>query len=176
MPTLQQLNEYREMCRVTAIYPEELAVPYLVLGLCSESVELIDSAHNSSEAGEMEQIKELGDCQWYVCRLAEHYGFDFALMANSTQPADDAVDLVRIPGLLANYAKKQIRDGSKWTGEEREEARQKIRELLVKFVSCSRTYARDHLSTDYANILQANYNKLMSRKNRGVLTGSGDNR
>ena len=163
-------EEYELICSKTAIYPEELAAPYLALGLCSEAAELTQTKTRT------EYVKELGDCQWYITRLANHYGFTLRGLAQEAAlyaPTTDAErQLIEQAGLLAGLIKKQIRDGAKWTGEEREESRQKVRGTLISCTRHSMALARG----EYTTVLRKNAEKLLSRMERGKLRGSGDNR
>lgn len=165
-------NDYEQMCKETAIYPMEVEAPYLALGLCSEAAELEDVDDFGDYA------KELGDCQWYMCRLANHYGFkwnDIVVSASVVARTYNNADLTFEAGMIAGYIKKALRDGSKWTGEEREDHRQKIYTRIHSCVNISISLASENGFT-YDNILQANVDKLRSRQQRGTLQGSGDNR
>lgn len=171
---------YAAFTERTAIYPKEVEVEYLALGLCSEVAELTELFNNGNPILQSDVIKELGDSQWYACRLANAYSIPFvAVYADAVEiktasgPVFDR--LVILSGLIAGDIKKQIRDGKDWTGEEREECRQKVRLKLVKFVRAS-IEASTLLSLDYEELLQTNVDKLRSRQERGVLGGSGDNR
>lgn len=173
-------NEYELMCAKTAIYPEEVAAPYLALGLCSEAAELNFATNHEFD-------KELGDCQWYICRLANQYNYNFndivvdasyitSTLYDATVELDYFVQkLSTEAGIIAGYVKKQLRDGKNWTGEEREEYRRKIKSALVKCVSVSIYLARVR-KVGYDTILKKNSEKLLSRQARGKLSGSGDNR
>ena len=101
------INDYQLWTRSTAIYPSEQAVEYLALGLASEAGEVawkIKKWIRDGNLREKEIISELGDCLWYIARLADEYGVTISQLATE------------------------------------------------------------------------NHNKLASRKERGTLTGSGDNR
>ena len=75
---IQQQTEfdgYQDFAETTAIYPEELALEYLTLGLCSEAGEVAGKIKKlirdqESKEGDKEDIaKELGDVLWYVANL-----------------------------------------------------------------------------------------------------------
>ena len=171
---------YAAFTERTAIYPKEVEVEYLALGLCSEVAELTELFNQGSEISQSGIIKELGDSQWYACRLAGAYNLSFTniyLDAVAIEERTGAIfdNLVILSGLIAGDIKKQIRDGKNWTGEEREECRQKVRDKLTKFVRAS-IDASTLLRIDYYELLQTNVDKLRSRQERGVLGGSGDNR
>lgn len=101
-------QEYQDMAAETAIYPEDRAVEYLLMGLLSEAGELAGKYKKYLRDGTWDQAKwdgELGDVLWYWSELVRR---------STDRSTDDiAVD---------------------------------------------------------------NYNKLKSRRDRGVLGGSGDTR
>jgi len=71
-------NDYQHRTSSTAIYPEEKALEYLALGLCSEAGEVAgklkkiirDYGSNLTEEKRFELASELGDVLWYVSQLA----------------------------------------------------------------------------------------------------------
>lgn len=71
-------NDYQHRTSSTAIYPEEKALEYLALGLCSEAGEVAgklkkiirDYGSNMTEEKRFELASELGDVLWYVSQLA----------------------------------------------------------------------------------------------------------
>ena len=78
-------NEYQFWTRTTAIYPEEVALEYLITGLTAEAGEvsgkwaklLRDGPKTSIEEHHEEIIKELGDILWFLARLSDELGYDF---------------------------------------------------------------------------------------------------
>lgn len=80
--------------------------------------------------------------------------------------------LVGEAGEVAEKVKKVIRDGG---GEMTPETRQKIALELSDICWYMATLAME-LGYSLEEIFQMNYSKLSSRKERGVLSGSGDNR
>ena len=76
---------YQEWTKTTAVYPEEKAEEYLMLGLASEVGELLGKfkkeirgdGKNMSKAQRWQKyndkIDELGDVCWYIARLMDHY-------------------------------------------------------------------------------------------------------
>ena len=71
-------NDYQHRTSSTAIYPEEKALEYLAIGLCSEAGEVAgklkkiirDYGSNLTEEKRFELASELGDVLWYVSQLA----------------------------------------------------------------------------------------------------------
>ena len=81
------LNEYQEFTDTTAIYPKVTAIEYCTLGLVGEAGEvankvkkIIRDGHDWSTETRLEKqkevAKELGDCYWYLARLASELGYN----------------------------------------------------------------------------------------------------
>lgn len=77
------LNEYQEIARQTAVYPDEHRITYPSLGLASEAGEVAGKVkkvlrdHDGNfDSNQKDAIKdELGDVLWYVAVLAAEIGF-----------------------------------------------------------------------------------------------------
>lgn len=72
------LTNYQEFTRTTAIYPKEKAIDYLVLGLASEAGEVAGKRKKEIRDGGIDVVSlidELGDCMWYITRLADELNF-----------------------------------------------------------------------------------------------------
>tara|TARA_B100000900_G_C20583198_1_gene718425 strand:+ start:937 stop:1266 length:330 start_codon:yes stop_codon:yes gene_type:complete len=78
-----KLNQYQRHARETAIYPEQDALIYTVLGLTGESGEIAEKVKkllrdnkslDMTEDVRNELILELGDVLWYVANLAHELG------------------------------------------------------------------------------------------------------
>jgi NTP pyrophosphatase (non-canonical NTP hydrolase) len=75
-------------------------------------------------------------------------------------------------GEVAEKLKKIIRDKNSGISEEdRKELSKEVGDVLWYLA----VFAH-HLGVDFEDIAQANLDKLQSRKSRGVISGSGDNR
>jgi NTP pyrophosphatase (non-canonical NTP hydrolase) len=78
-------NEYQKKTIDVAIYPgagtgDNRELVYLALGLSSEAGEVAGKVKKLIRDGLFEPKQlgaELGDCCWYVARLAEALGYDF---------------------------------------------------------------------------------------------------
>lgn len=89
IPKPLPFNSYQELSHETAVYPTDLALEYLSLGLCGEAGELAnkvkkvlrgDTDRDALEAG----IKhELGDILWYLSELCSEMGVSFEEVAVS---------------------------------------------------------------------------------------------
>ena len=74
------LNTYQHRAGLTAIYPPEVAVTYLALGLASEAGEVAGKVKKAlrDDGGVLKDPEalayELGDVLWYVAVLAQELG------------------------------------------------------------------------------------------------------
>lgn len=157
------LGEYKEIISKTALYPgagtgnwEELS--YLTLGLIGEVGEYQDNP----------TISELGDICWYLVNL---YGVieKKAGLASFNFDMRHAMPM-RITSLLANKMKKLLRDG-----EDQDKLRE-IHTFLYRLWNSVADEAMKEFKVDLGYVYAANSQKLLSRKERGVITGSGDKR
>lgn len=86
-----------------------------------------------------------------------------------------ALGLASEAGEVAGKVKKAIRDGKNWTGEQREEHRQKVldeaSDVLWYLSELCRQYGEN-----LEDLFDRNLNKLESRAARGTIQGNGDNR
>ena len=98
---------YQEWTKTTAVYPEEKAEEYLMLGLASEVGELLGKFKKEIRGdGEKfsDKLDELGDVCWYIARLMDHY------------------DLTHQEVLHRNFVKltdRKVRDKIKGSGDKR---------------------------------------------------------
>lgn len=187
-------NDYAAFTATTAIYPDQVAAPYLALGLCSEAAECIELMYAQSNVAMLghELGGEMGDVMWYSARLAATYDISFDELVRRAKASHRfklEVDLHKTldeitmrSGLIAGKIKKQLRDGQSWTGEQREDARQYITEQLTVILRLAidvTDWLYAHHNAEYSSfdkLLQMNRKKLESRQSRGVLSGDGSNR
>ena len=176
-------QDYKRATMATALYPEAgtgspVEIAYLSLGLIGEVGEISDvfkDAHFKQE----KVLGELGDCFWYIARLDD----TLLKLSNDHQLVELKVDLEKLYHTdnvfsFANFSKKLIRDGV--------QAVPKVSEALQNITMFVTTYAAGALmtlghpeptiETISEHILYPNLEKLLSRKERGVINGSGDNR
>lgn len=80
------LNEYQKKAAETAIYPKDVAMEYLILGLTSEAGE-VAGVHKKyfRDGGSLDvtanMIQEMGDCMWYIAMLADELGVSLQTIA-----------------------------------------------------------------------------------------------
>jgi len=77
---------YQTQCNHTAIFPEDDAIEYLTLGLCSEAGEVAGKLKKKIRDGEPANFKEemsaeLGDVFWYLAVLADRLGLNLSDIA-----------------------------------------------------------------------------------------------
>lgn len=184
--------EYSQFTATTARYPHILEKPYLALGLCDE---ICDEFNRAMERGHaVDMFLELGDGQWYACRLSNAFGFEFAHIVASakivygemTSAGVGTVDnplyeMVKTAGAIAGRIKKFERDRETWNAHTMLDFNETIRVLLTRFVALSMKtvdviWRIDSTLGNYDDCLRANVSKLGGRLQRGTLRGEGDHR
>ena len=174
-------NEYMQATRATAIYPKEVAIPYLTLGLVSEIDELQRAVF---VANEQALVKESGDVMWYCFRLFDELGI--AVNPSWEHYTGEPVALqqtfnimFRNVAAVADIVKKSIRDNDGAVPPAKVDT---VNLALTVVVMCVGSLAKrqNELYRTHLHNLEAyatvNIDKLASRHNRGVIGGSGDER
>lgn len=102
-----QFNEYQQLARETAVYPQETALAYTTLGLCSEAGEVADKLKkvirdgggNTDSDFYNSVAKELGDVLWYIANIAHEIGYDMNTVAEMNyQKLKDRQDRNKLGG------------------------------------------------------------------------------
>ena len=79
-------GDYQEQARQTAIYPEEYAITYPLLGLVGEVGEFSNKykkvLRDGKEFSKEDMASELGDILWYVSNVAYDARLDLSYIAN----------------------------------------------------------------------------------------------
>lgn len=166
----QEFREYSEWTKTTAIYDSrEKAITCCLLGLGGESVEL--SQHMFYESGNEDLIKkEFGDILWYVGHLVHVLGVQEKIQFFTQNESFD--EIFYYIGPLQESFKKVVRDDNFVVTDEK---LGKIVSHINELLSC--IYEMVEASGfDFLEILELNKVKLESRLDRGVISGSGDNR
>ena len=86
-----ELNDYQIDAHSTAIFPEEMAIPYLALGLGGEAGEVSNKVKKIirdrggvvTREDMLELKKELGDALWYLAVLAHYLGLSLEEVASA---------------------------------------------------------------------------------------------
>lgn len=187
------IKTYIEQARSTAIYDDPFIYP--ALGLAGEIGETIDkitalTPHKISDKSEV--TKELGDVLWYIVNIVEDtgtsfddiirvvtnhfYAFTFSeLKIRSRSSYDKRSALVKLPiyvGKIAEVAKKMIRDSAGMLpGDKLPVVQNSLAQILICLFNIAREW-----DINMDDVAQVNIDKLLSRKERGVLRGDGDDR
>ncbi|MCF8012498.1 MAG: hypothetical protein K9L56_14595 [Clostridiales bacterium] len=172
--------DYVKEAMKTAIYPGDFAsILYTALGLPDEVYEFFESI------GSGDEVKELGDCCWYVACFSKECGIDIEetqTLAGELEehfPLESIFDAAeqmkgsssRICGLV----KKYMRDEQFWTHRPSVDKKAKI-QLELAHIILSVYYICDTLGVSWQEVAKKNIEKLSSRQERGKLQGSGNDR
>jgi NTP pyrophosphatase (non-canonical NTP hydrolase) len=182
------LKTYQIEAMKTAIYPRPTKPAlYPFLGLANEAGEVCGKAgyYDNTRTGQFsnkQQIADdLSDVLWYCAAIADEFSF----FLDDTMPILDLpgceafqsfFDLSEACGKVLGVLKKAIRD-DKWdfgmavSWELRDKIASEIRDVLMYINVCCKV-----CDTTIFEIAETNIAKLESRKARGVIGGSGDNR
>ena len=78
-------DEYQEVARSTAMYPEDVKVVYPTLGLCGEAGEVAEKIKKHMRDGRslVGVGLELGDVLWYISALADDLGITLEEIAQA---------------------------------------------------------------------------------------------
>lgn len=167
-------RSYAELAYGTAIYPgrnEFLGLCYTTSGLPDEVWELWEALQTPNAP------KELSDCAWYFVNTV--YEANIPIQDIVTKHFTESLDMFKAwqnmmgPSCKINgIVKKILRDNKcKLTNEKRNKLKKQLVQFLDGFYQMCAL-----MGYNYLYILQMNIDKLYSRKERGVLNGSGDNR
>lgn len=169
-------DEYQKKVREFADYPagivngNEVKLLYPVLGLSEEVGEFFEKEEYLTNTQDVDGIvKELGDICWFCAEILSVLDMtaDLSEEREGVVPID--VDSSYICGILA----KAVRDNDGVIPETKQLEIKKRIECIILWVQA---FALTRLYLSLETILHGNYNKLLSRKQRGVIHGSGDNR
>jgi len=188
------LTEYQKLARTTAIYTEnpKNKILYPVLGIISESGEVCGKIKKliRDDEGEMTKerksaiVKELGDCCWYLSSICSDCGIDFSLIKEMISPSIRSLvktfDIFRLSAYMSNNISEVANILLKLYYDHGAEPVRlyKFREFN-RYLSIVMTCLDEMASkcdTTIEDICELNMNKLLDRKQRGVLRGDGDNR
>lgn len=164
-----KIEDYKEFIKTTAIYPKDCAIEYLLLGLIGEAGELCNTykkvlRDNLPESEWVPKFKkELGDFFWYLYQLGNEDSNAFnthLVLGESLYENETFIECL----LKLNL---EINTLINWH----------IGSVVFRGLSRNISLIIYHfLNSSIEEILQMNVDKLQSRKERGVLGGSGDER
>lgn len=82
------MDDYQAAAKATGVFPQEVALEYLTLGLVGEAGEIANKVkkilrgdHEFDEGAKDNLRYELGDVLWYVAVLADHLEVDLSDLA-----------------------------------------------------------------------------------------------
>jgi NTP pyrophosphatase (non-canonical NTP hydrolase) len=169
-----EVNEYKEIVKLTSLYPDiihnaQLALSWL--GLIEESEEAFDAYKSfttiDNEENRTNVIKEVGDVCWYVTSISEILDLDLESVFKSKESIEDLKKYKNIT-LYSGNIKKFYRDGKPI---DKKEIQGTLSLLMLGMLSALKNY---DITLDL--ILKTNYDKLILRKQKGTIKGDGDNR
>lgn len=198
------LTEYQKLSRETAIYPNVgNNIIYPVLGLVGEVGETFEKIKELPSKKDIlfkdgklnyniisdytpiqeyqdkvkEIQKEFGDSLWYLSQCCSELGLDlndvYYQEENFWYTKNCGIeDMMILSSKITEVVKKTIRDKN---GICDDNDKEKIRNHLSHIFYCLKKVLCDY-DTDIEIAAQLNIDKLFSRKERGVIQGSGDNR
>lgn len=169
-----QLLDYQKIVEETAVYPSEFGLGYTTLGLMGEMQEFFKAEGNK------DITKEFGDVCWYLCasckEAALHFSLTFYQHYRQTAVYSDIGPRAlrdRAEGTLGDIAeivKKYYRDDTP--------LQTVMDKLGVLYMNLSRDLCWIAIlrGVDISAALEGNYKKLMLRKEKNLIHGSGSNR
>jgi len=172
------LSDYQKLIKATALYPNVgNNIIYPSLGLCGECGELFEKILMTPYQV-IEILKELGDIMWYCgrlsseinCNLTELYNKSLDFILHNNLKFEE--EMIIRAGNISEISKKVLRDKN---GIIDEKDKDKYYQNLIVVLYCVDGLCEEYGST-IEEIAQMNIEKLLDRKNRGVLKGSGDDR
>lgn len=192
-----RIDEYVNVARSTAVYPEAGRFYYPVLGVAGEFGETLDELFQGHglkvEVPRRRIVSEIGDVLWYVVNTAADAGFDLHDITDIITGGlrcETFVDLCfqrkvqrdkRSPflkasiaiGQLAEIAKKGIRDGY---GTKLSVAKRAVVASALATVLCCLCEICEKYGICLGEAAKENNKKLTSRKKRDKIQGDGDDR
>lgn len=173
---LKEFKDYVEWTSTVSIHKTyEQGVICSLLGMLGEYSEYMqkwDQVADFNEEDVSEIRKELGDITWYVAHFIYRTG-----LADELKFVPIYMDLqvsgLQVIGNIQESFKKVVRDSD--FKIENSPKRDKIIESVNRLVTLLCFEAEDN-GWDFLEILADNMEKLESRKDRNVISGSGDNR
>lgn len=188
------LFKFQQQAAALAMYPKDDGIPlvYLSLGIigeCGEVAEKIkklirDDNWNMTKNREEDIAKELGDCIWYVANICSETNHELSMIYSMRGSAiQQLIRNFEFPELILHmniHAVKVATSLQNWyyRNNGRISERNTYIEIpnhLSNVIACIEEIAH-RCGFALEDICDKNIDKLLSRKKRGKLSGSGDNR
>lgn len=172
-------DTYQQQALTTAIYPLSRELDYTILGLCSEVGEIGEAYDNGFVEGNFDNLRtEIGDNFWYCAAIADALKLPLSYVATfkaevvgaSGDENEHIRAIVTEVSKMAGVLKKSIRDNDGYLSSASQDkiVYSLFRTLWLLDLLC------DKFNTSRHAVMSKNLDKLASRKQRGVLGGSGD--
>jgi len=181
-------STYIKESKKTAIYPKDIMVfkedsslsfplIYPAMKITGEAEELF-IAVNIKPMKVDDIIKEAGDVCWYLACFFRELDIPMTNLGivpgyNVNSSISHAINIWSLASRVSETMGKIIRDG--YNGKDIDAHFQRIK-ILIKEIWVTINHLCSGLGISIDIVLDKNIAKLTSRKDRGVLTGSGDNR
>ena len=173
-------SQYQQEANKTAIYPNQgKNLVYATLGLLEEAGEVAEKVGTGRQINNEDVVKELGDVLWYLSCCCTEMGVNLKVIYQKslTKEAPKSVKsliatLFQATSKVAGKVKKTIRDDK---GILQESKKAEIIEHLAVSMICL-SILSETLNSSLEEVASKNLEKLLDRKDRGALKGSGDNR
>lgn len=173
-----KITEYVKLIDKTKKYPQKVdnfGIVYCYLGLMEEYQEFLEKVENFSQNTHTSEdilniYKEAGDVCWYITALSLELELNVENIFNLDDRSTIIVDYRKFPQVLKKFYRDNKPIDLKWAEN-----------ILQSWVS-SIIHCCDYITNitksdiDFEDILDMNYEKLLSRLERGVIHGDGDNR
>lgn len=153
---------------------------YVTLGLAGEVGEFYEKLNQEASIDALES--EFQDCLWYMAAIRTE--FDLMKIIDWPKPSDNPTSaLMEVSihsGAICEQMKKYLRDD--WNVDKDDfgvfpkQKKEKIQQIWLKLLQNFIDLASITFNKSMNEIAQGNIEKLASRKRRGVIHGSGDNR
>jgi len=152
---------------------------YPVPGLVGESGEVVEKING--EVDREEVAKEIGDVLWYVSNVCSEISLDMSELFGifvieqeilNYKYTELSARLFHSVAMIAETTKKIMRD----SGGEIEYPKQVVLQVHLCYIAMIMKRYAEYRNYALITVAELNIEKLFSRKERGVLKGSGDNR
>lgn len=168
-----EIQDYQDIIEQTAIYPKEFGLGYVTLGLNGEFQEFIKAETLK------DRTKEFGDVCWYLtasCQeallnLEEIWPSDY-----KTTYEDSPFSVEGIHIKVANYIIGQIQEIVKKCYRDKTDVPVKKLQAQYSLLVIHLFEIAKLRGIDIEEALTINYHKLLTRKEKGMIGGSGSDR
>lgn len=164
-----KISEYQKKSKETAFYPDRgkiAGLMYCTLGLVGEVVEFSETLDLTvGNANSKDQVKEAGDVLWYVAQIANELDIVLEEPIDKSEYSDPLICVGNICELVKKYYRDGVSDGMF-----------DILEFNLNNIVYGLDATLEVFGLTLGNAMSTNIAKLQSRKDRGKLGGSGNDR